>query len=70
MLKQEQAAGENGQAAPVLPAELPLDLELAERMVIRKAIAKCEGNISEAARLLKTHRNRIYRALSQEEETP
>ena len=69
LLGPEKPTGASGQAAPALPAELPLDLELAERMVIKKAIAACDGNISEAARLLKTHRNRIYRAMAQEEET-
>ena len=48
-------------------AELPLSLEQAELRVIKRAIASCDGNISEAARLLGTNRNRIYRALAQEE---
>ena len=69
LLSQEQPTGEVRESGPALPAELPLDLEVAERMVIRKAITACDGNISEAARLLKTHRNRIYRALAHEEET-
>ncbi len=47
--------------------ELPLDLERAELLVIKKAMARTGGNISEAARLLKTNRNRIYRALAQQE---
>ena len=48
--------------------ELPLNLEQAELLVIKRAIARCDGNISEAARLLGTNRNRIYRALAQDED--
>ena len=54
-------------AGDPLPADLPLSLELAELWVIKRAIARCNGNISEAARLLGTHRNRIYRAIAQDE---
>lgn len=55
-------------AAPASAAhELPWDLEEAEQWLIKRAIAKMGGNISEAARLLGTNRNRIYRALAQEE---
>ncbi|ETX04838.1 MAG: hypothetical protein ETSY2_26495 [Candidatus Entotheonella gemina] len=50
--------------APV--PDLPLDLEEAERWVIKRALARCNGNVSEAARLLGTNRNRIYRALNHE----
>jgi len=48
--------------------DLPLDLKEAELWVIKRAIAACDGNLSEAARLLNTHRNKIYRALAQEEQ--
>ena len=48
-------------------ADLPLNLERAEQLVIKRAIAHCDGNISEAARILGTNRNRIYRALADEE---
>jgi two-component system response regulator AtoC len=45
----------------------PLDLDgaahQAERRVIEEAIARCDGNVTEAARMLKTSRNRIYRVL-------
>ena len=44
--------------------DIPLDLEQAERWLIRRAIARADGNISEAARLLGTNRTRIYRALN------
>jgi DNA-binding NtrC family response regulator len=55
-------------AAPASAApELPWDLEEAEIWLIKRAIARTEGNLSEAARLLGTNRNRIYRALAQEE---
>ena len=46
---------------------VPLNLEQAERWLIRRAIARAGGNISEAARLLGINRTRIYRALAQEE---
>jgi DNA-binding NtrC family response regulator len=61
---EEQA--EPGVATGSLP-DLPLDLNQAELWVIKRAIAKSNGNIAAAARLLCTHRNRIYRALAQEE---
>jgi len=47
--------------------DLPWDLEEAEQWLIKRAIARTRGNLSEAARLLGTNRNRIYRALAQEE---
>ena len=53
--------------ADALPADLPLNLEQAEFWLIKRAIAQANGNISEAARLLGTNRNRIYRALAQDE---
>jgi DNA-binding NtrC family response regulator len=54
-------------AAPVQesPEDLPLNLENAERMLIRRAISQTGGNIAEAARLLGVHRSRIYRALEE-----
>jgi DNA-binding NtrC family response regulator len=61
-------------AVPVAPAagpapvpepreDLPLNLENAERVLIRRAINQAGGNIAEAARLLGVHRSRIYRVL-------
>ena len=43
---------------------LPLDLEEAERLVIREALKMTNSNVAEAARLLKTNRMRIYRVLN------
>ena len=47
--------------------ELPMDLDEAERLaalrVVDRAMRMSEGNVSEAARLLGTTRNRIYRIL-------
>ena len=63
-----QAGGGAPSAPAAPPPELPLNLDRAELWVIKRAIARCQGNISEAARLLGTHRNRIYRALAQAEE--
>jgi len=55
-----------------LPAEttpeaggLPLNLEAAENMLIRRALAETGGNIAEAARRLGVNRTRIYRRLSE-----
>ncbi|MEW6753198.1 MAG: sigma-54 dependent transcriptional regulator [Candidatus Latescibacterota bacterium] len=64
------AAANGGAVLPGVPrsgAALPLDLSSAsrqaERWVVEQAMARCEGNVSEAARLLRTSRNRIYRVL-------
>ena len=64
------------EAAPSMHAsespipDLPMDLERAaaqaELWVVRRAIDRADGNISEAARLLGTNRNKIYRVLGQE----
>jgi len=47
--------------------DIPLNLDDAERWLIRRGIAMSDGNLSKAARLLGTNRNRIYRALAQDE---
>ena len=54
-------------ATPGFDTDIPLNLDQAERWLIRRALARAGGNISEAARLLGTHRNRIYRALAEQE---
>ena len=54
-----------GIAVDSLESEIPLDLEQAELWLIKRAIARTDGNISEAARLLGTNRTRIYRALEE-----
>jgi DNA-binding NtrC family response regulator len=55
-------------------ADLPLDLEgaaaRAELWVVTRVVAQAGGNVSEAARLLNTNRNRIYRILDQEPPSP
>ena len=52
--------------------DLPMDLDAAEReanrRVVAQAMEKCGGNVSEAARLLGTTRNRIYRIINHEEQ--
>ncbi len=48
---------------PVAPLDLDDAAHQAERRVIEEAIARCGGNVTEAARLLRTSRNRIYRVL-------
>ena len=47
--------------------EFPMDLdraaELAQILVLERAMATCRGNVSEVARLLGTSRNKIYRVM-------
>lgn len=54
-------------AAADSESEIPLNLKEAEVFVIERALAKTNGNISEAARLLGTNRMKIYRALARKE---
>jgi len=44
---------------------LPLNLEAAEGLLIRRALAETGGNIAEAARRLGVNRTRIYRKLGE-----
>ena len=46
-------------------ADLPLNLEAAENLLIRRALAETGGNIAEAARRMGINRTRIYRKLSE-----
>ncbi|NKB66461.1 MAG: response regulator [Candidatus Latescibacteria bacterium] len=46
----------------------PLDLDGVELWAIKRALQQTGGNVSRAAKLLKSNRNRIYRALAQEGE--
>ena len=50
----------NGHAAV---ADLPLNLEEVEALLIQRAMAETGGNIAEAARRLGVNRTRIYRRL-------
>jgi DNA-binding NtrC family response regulator len=61
-----QAAGPAGVAAepPLGVADLPLNLEEAENLLIRRALAETGGNIAEAARRLGINRTRIYRKIA------
>jgi transcriptional regulator with PAS, ATPase and Fis domain len=45
--------------------DLPLNLEQAQVELVRRALAKADGNISKAAQLLGINRTRIYRILAQ-----
>ena len=47
--------------------DVPMNLKAAEMWLIQRAIARTDGNISEAARLLGTNRTRVYRAMAQQE---
>ena len=57
---QQDASRTASDGAGGLPPGLPQDLD--------QAVAQANGNISEAAQLLNTNRNRIYRILDQEKE--
>lgn len=63
------AGGEAGSSAKqnraAAVADLPLNLEQAENLLIQRALAQTNGNIAEAARLLGVHRTRIYRKIAQ-----
>ena len=54
-----------GDETPASAGDLPLNLEAAENMLIRRALAETGGNIAEAARRLGVNRTRIYRKLSE-----
>jgi len=45
---------------------LPLRLEDAEALLIKRALSQTKGNVAQAARLLGVHRTRIYRMLATE----
>ena len=65
------AAAGGGAAATVAGGvinDLPLNLEAAEAMLIRRALAETGGNIAEAARRLGVNRTRIYRKLGESAE--
>jgi DNA-binding NtrC family response regulator len=56
-------------AAPAdspVAAGLPLNLEAAENLLIKRALAETAGNIAEAARRLGINRTRIYRKLGEQ----
>jgi DNA-binding NtrC family response regulator len=46
--------------------QLPLRLDAAEELLIKRALAETGGNVAEAARRLGINRTRIYRRLAQE----
>jgi DNA-binding NtrC family response regulator len=52
-------------AESVTAGDLPLNLEEAETLLIRRALAETGGNIAEAARRLGVNRTRIYRKLGE-----
>jgi len=52
-------------ADAIVSADLPLNLEEAETLLIRRALAETRGNIAEAARRLGVNRTRIYRKLGE-----
>ncbi|MBI2505733.1 MAG: sigma-54-dependent Fis family transcriptional regulator [Candidatus Latescibacteria bacterium] len=68
------AVAEGSNLIPPALFDSALDLDQAaaqaELWVVKRAVAQAGGNISEAARLLNTNRNRIYRILDQEPPPP
>ena len=62
------ATGSSSQ--PKSPADLPLNLEQAELLLIHRALAQTQGNVSKAAELLGINRAKIYRTLAQAEARP
>ena len=58
------AAGAASQLTSVPDPGLPLNLDEAEVYLARRALAEADGNVAQAARLLDTNRNRIYRILA------
>jgi len=66
---QSPATAAAGHAAPgasdVLPEGMPSSLADAEIFLIRRAVERAGGNMSQAARMLGIDRNRIYRRLAQ-----
>jgi DNA-binding NtrC family response regulator len=64
------SAPRSGTAPGHVAGELPLNLEAAENMLIRRALAETGGNIAEAARRLGINRARIYRKLGEINQTP
>ena len=56
------------QEVDILDVEgLPWNLHEAELVLIKRALAQTQGNISQAAKLLGIHRMKIYRRLAQAE---
>jgi DNA-binding NtrC family response regulator len=67
------ASASEPRSADDLPSplsDLPLNLEAAETLLIRRALAETGGNIAEAARRLGVNRTRIYRKLSETNVAP
>ena len=54
--------------APGALGELPLNLDQAELVLVRRALEQAGGNVSKAAELLGVNRTRIYRLLPQLEQ--
>ncbi len=53
--------------APEPAGDIPDNLQEANVYLIQRALAKCAGSVSAAAKLLGVHRSRIYRALAQDD---
>jgi DNA-binding NtrC family response regulator len=61
------AGGSTGRGSGAAAIPFPATLHDIERAAARAAVERCDGNKSEAARLLGTTRTRLYRLLQEEE---
>ncbi|MEW6752421.1 MAG: helix-turn-helix domain-containing protein [Candidatus Latescibacterota bacterium] len=65
------SAGSPADAGPrAVGEEVPLNLGEAELFVVKRALARTEGNVAAAARLLGTSRTHVYRTLAREGRGP
>lgn len=55
------SATPNAGALDDLPLDMPFDLAEAEALLIRRALDRADGNVTQAARLLGIDRNKVYR---------
>lgn len=61
VIKDSSGAATTGSPAPSGAMEVPLNLEAAEGVLIKRALDQAGGNVAEASRLLGVNRSRIYR---------
>jgi len=66
----ERTAARAAEPSAAAAGDLPLNLEAAENLLIRRALAETGGNIAEAARRLGINRARIYRKLGEINQAP
>jgi DNA-binding NtrC family response regulator len=64
-IRREDLALASGHREPAAPVLESLTLEEVERHLIQKALTRCQGNVTEAARELGLSRSALYRRLTQ-----